>query len=112
MRRRVQHGALSLDFAHSCDGGTINNTVSIITTRDMKVQSTSTIDVGLIPYWASTSAGGNAFFISLSGDNAVAVVDYATGRSIAHVAIGKFPQRNRLGKVPRSAIALLSKSGG
>ena len=107
----AHHGlAMSADGTKLCDLGTIDNTVSIIATRDMTVQST--IDVGLIPYWASTSVDGNACFVSLSGDNAVAVVDYATGRSIAHVAVGKFPQRNRLGKVPESAIALLSKSGG
>src|SRR5262249_14889212 len=75
----AHHGlALSGDGTRLCDAGTIDDTVSIITTADMKVQST--VDVGLIPYWTTTSVDGNVCFVSLSGDNVVSVVDYATGQ--------------------------------
>jgi hypothetical protein len=46
-------------------------------------------------------------FVSLSGDNAIAVIDYATATQRKVIPVGKFPQRSRLGKVPASVIALL-----
>jgi DNA-binding beta-propeller fold protein YncE len=107
----AHHGlALSGDGTRLCDSGTIDNTVSIITTADMTVQST--VDVGLIPYWATTGVDGDVCFLSVSGDDAVAVVDYATGQIITKSAVGKFPQRNRLGKVPGSVISQLEPNPG
>lgn len=107
----AHHGlALSGDGSRLCDAGTIDNTVSIITTADMKVQST--VDVGLVPYWATTSVDGNVCFVSLSGDNVVSVVDYASGQVLTRVPVGKFPQRNRIGQVPNSVLSLLSPSAG
>jgi DNA-binding beta-propeller fold protein YncE len=104
----AHHGlALSSDGSRLCDAGTIDNTVSIITTADMAV--VSTIDVGLIPYWASTSVDGKSCFVSLSGDNAVAVIDYATGLQVAKVAVGQFPQRNRLAVMPAAELAFLAR---
>ena len=105
----AHHGlALSKDGARLCDAGTIDNTVSIITTADMAV--VSTVDVGLIPYWASTSVDGKSCFVSLSGDNAVAVIDYATGKQTAKVAVGTFPQRNRLAVMPEGELAFLARN--
>lgn len=107
----AHHGlALSGDGARLCDAGTIDNTISIVTTSDFKVQTTT--DVGLIPYWASTSVDGQSCIVSLSGDNAISIVDYATGRVTSHVNVGKFPQRNRLGKIPQSEIASLGQNPG
>jgi len=107
----AHHGlALSGDGTRLCDAGTIDDTVSIVTTADMKVQST--VDVGIIPYWATTSVDGTACFVSISGDNAVRVVDYATGQVTATIPVGAFPQRNRLARVPDGVISLLSSSPG
>jgi DNA-binding beta-propeller fold protein YncE len=107
----AHHGlALSGDGTRLCDAGTIDNTATIITTSDLKVQST--VDVGLIPYWATTSVDGKSCLLSISGDNVVSVVDYASGKLLQKVPVGKFPQRNRLGQVPESVISLLSPGGG
>jgi DNA-binding beta-propeller fold protein YncE len=107
----AHHGlALSGDGTRLCDAGTIDNTATIITTADLKVQST--VDVGLIPYWATTSADGKSCLLSMSGDNVVSIVDYASGKLVNKVPVGKFPQRNRLGAVPESVLALLDRSGG
>jgi DNA-binding beta-propeller fold protein YncE len=107
----AHHGlALSGDGSRLCDAGTIDNTASIITTSDMVVQST--VDVGLIPYWATTSVDGKSCVLSISGDNVVSIVDYASGKLLQKVPVGKFPQRNRVGAVPEGVITLLSRSGG
>jgi YVTN family beta-propeller protein len=107
----AHHGlALSADGKRLCDAGTIDNTVSIINTDTLSVAST--VDVGLIPYWATTSVDGSSCLVSISGDDAIAVVDYATGRQTNRIAVGKFPQRNRLGQVPERVLTLLSPSGG
>ena len=70
----------------------------------------STVDVGLIPYWATTSADGKSCLVSVSGDSDIVVVDYASGEMVTRVPVGKFPQRNRLGQVPESVLALLAPS--
>jgi YVTN family beta-propeller protein len=107
----AHHGlALSGDGTRLCDAGTIDNTVSIVSTSTLTVETT--VDVGLIPYWASTSADGNHCFVSVSGANAVSVIDYGTGHEVARVPVGLFPQRNRLGRVPETALATLSSTAG
>jgi DNA-binding beta-propeller fold protein YncE len=107
----AHHGlALSGDGSRLCDLGTIDNTVQIVTTADMTLERS--LDIGLLPYWASTSADGSACLISVSGDNAIAVVDFATGQQLARVPVGKFPQRNRLGQVPEATLDTLSSTSG
>ena len=102
----AHHGiALSADGTKLCDCGTIDNTVSIVTTADMQVSST--IAVGMIPYWATNSPDGKYCFVSLSGSDAVSVIDYEAEKEVTTVTVGKFPQRSRLGRVPQSVIDLL-----
>lgn len=107
----AHHGlALSGDGKRLCDCGTIDNTVSIVATDSMKVEAT--IDVGMVPYWATTSPNGSYCFVSLSGDNAIAVIDYAGMKQVALVPVGKFPQRSRLGRAPARVVKLLSPQSG
>jgi WD40 repeat protein len=107
----AHHGlALSKDGKRLCDCGTIDNTVSIVRTDDMTVEKT--IDVGMVPYWATNSADGLYCFVSLSGSDAVSVIDYNAGTEVKVVPVGKFPQRSRLGRVPEHLLALLSRSPG
>jgi hypothetical protein len=51
------------------------------------------------PYWTTESLG-NRCWISLSEADAVAVVDYATGKELAYLPVGDHPQRVRHGYVP------------
>jgi YVTN family beta-propeller protein len=103
----AHHGlALSKDGSKLCDCGTIDNTVSIIATEDMRVLKTT--DVGMVPYWATTSPDGKHCFVSLCGDDTVSVIDYETGALVKTVPVGNFPQRSRLGRVPESVIANLA----
>jgi YVTN family beta-propeller protein len=99
----AHHGlALSGDGTKLCDAGTIDDTVSIVSTATMTV--TTTIDVGTIPYWATTSADGKLCFVSNSGSNDVSVIDYETGRELARTPVGRFPQRSRVGRIPRAVL--------
>jgi YVTN family beta-propeller protein len=103
----AHHGlALSADETLLCDCGTIDNTVSIVSTRDLKDRTV--LPTGAIPYWATTSADDNRCYVSLSGEDAVAVIDYRNRREIARVPVGAFPQRNRLGKLAADLVPVLS----
>jgi DNA-binding beta-propeller fold protein YncE len=104
----AHHGlALSGDGKKLCDCGTVDNTVAIITTADMKLEKL--LDVGSVPYWATTSPDGNTCFVSLSGDNSVVAIDYVRATQRKVIPVGKFPQRSRLGKLPESVVALLKR---
>lgn len=103
----AHHGlALSGDGTKLCDCGTIDNTVQIVSTDTMQVLHTT--DVGMVPYWATTSPDGRHCFVSMSGDDTIGVIDYETGAQIKAVPVGKFPQRSRLGKMPESVVQMLS----
>jgi YVTN family beta-propeller protein len=107
----AHHGlALSKDGKRLCDCGTIDNTVAIVRTETMTVEKM--IDVGMVPYWATTSADGRHCFVSLSGSDAVSVIDYEGGTEVKVVPVGDFPQRSRLGRVPESVVGLLWRSPG
>jgi DNA-binding beta-propeller fold protein YncE len=107
----AHHGlAISGDGKKLCDCGTVDNNVAIVRTEDMQVEKT--IDVGMVPYWATTSPRGQHCFVSLSGGDAVSVIDYKTGEEVKVVPVGSFPQRSRLGRVPEEVIKRLSPSPG
>lgn len=107
----AHHGlALSGDGQKLCDCGTIDNTVSILSTSDLRVRKL--IDVGMVPYWATTSPDGRYCYVSLSGDDAISVIDYESEAEVKVVPVGKFPQRSRIGKVPESVIRLLTPTSG
>lgn len=103
----AHHGlAMSGDGTKLCDAGTIDNTVSIVSTGDLSVLRT--IPVGNMPYWASTGVAGELCFVSLSRDNEVSVVDYETMEEVATIPTGRFPQRNRLGRISLQTRKLLA----
>jgi len=107
----AHHGlALSGDGAHLCDCGTIDDTVQIVGAATMEVEHT--IDVGKVPYWATTSPDGTKCFVSLSGEDAVVAVDYRTGTASKNIPVGRFPQRSRLAKMPESVVRMLTTKAG
>jgi DNA-binding beta-propeller fold protein YncE len=102
----MHHGlAMSGDGRRLCAAGTIDNYVAMISTTTLTAERI--VDVGLVPYWATTSADGRSCIVSISGGDEVHVLDYATGATLARTPVGRFPQRNRLARMPEGVLALL-----
>jgi WD40 repeat protein len=106
------HHGLAMNPAGTrlCDCGTVDNTVAIIDTATMKTLHLT--DVGMVPYWATTSPDGKYCYVSMSGDDTIAVIDYADGKQVKELPVGKFPQRSRLGRVTDAVIAGLNPEDG
>lgn len=109
----AHHGmALSGDESKLCDVGTIDDYTAIVSRPALTTAGTVSYSTGSIPYWATTSVDGNHCLVTLSGKNAVSVVDYRTATEVARIPVGTFPQRERLGKVPQGVLDSLSPAVG
>jgi len=60
------------------------------------------LGVGAKPYWSTPSKDGRYCFVSISGQDAVAVISYARERKVATFRVGDHPQRMRVGVVRRA----------
>jgi YVTN family beta-propeller protein len=64
------------------------------------------VDVGAKPYWATNGPTGEDCWVSVSGEDAVVVIDYATGEPVARVPVGDHPQRVREGVLDPDLLTL------
>jgi YVTN family beta-propeller protein len=109
----AHHGlALSGDDSRVCDAGTIDDYASIVNDGDGSTVGTVTYPTGSLPYWATSSADGTLCFVSLSKANAISVIDYTTGKELARVPVGAFPQRERTGAIDPTVLPDLSTASG
>ncbi len=105
----AHHGmALSGDGNALCELGTIDDYAAIIARPALTTSGMVQYPTGSLPYWATSTVDGRACAVSLSNANAVSIVDYATAREIARVPVGRFPQRERLGRIAPDALASLA----
>jgi YVTN family beta-propeller protein len=103
------HHGLSMDDAGTtlCAAGTMDDYAALVDRSTgaytMFDQATTGHDY-LKPYW--TTAGlGNTCWISLSGSDSVAVLDFGTRKELAYLPVGDHPQRVRHGVVPSTLVA-------
>jgi hypothetical protein len=103
----AHHGlAIDEDGRTLCAAGTMDDYVALVdrTTTDRQIfDRQSTGHDYLKPYW-STEGLGNTCWISLSGSDAVAVLDFETGEELAWLPVGDHPQRVRHGGVSEEIV--------
>ena len=103
------HHGLSLNEAGDtlCVAGTIDDYAALLDRQTMAYSvfdAASTGNEYLKPYWTTEGPNGTCW-VSLSGSDAVAVLDTKMHEELAYLDVGNHPQRVRLGYVPESVIA-------
>jgi YVTN family beta-propeller protein len=104
---RLQPEEYLLDSAHHglamdptgrklCVAGTMSDYGAIV---DRRTGAPTLLQTGRKPYWSTNSADGRRCYISSSGDDHVAVVDYASAKVVHKIPVGRHPQRVRNGVV-------------
>ena len=113
---RMRREEYPLDSAHHgltsnpagtklCAAGTVSSYAAIVTRTTLRYKI---VPVGPKPYWSTSSTDGRYCFVSVSGDDAVAVIDWRTARRVAKIRVGDHPQRMRMGRI-RSAFVARSR---
>ena len=77
--------------------GTMSGYAAIVTRKPFEVLRKT--HVGHVPYWAAPSEDGKYCFVSVAGDDRVAVLSFKTGRQVARIKVGNHPQRMRTGVI-------------
>ncbi|MBS3942212.1 MAG: serine/threonine protein kinase [Actinobacteria bacterium] len=98
------HHGLAMDPTGQklCAAGTMSDYAAIV---DRETFVPRLASYGSKPYWSTTGPTGEHCWVSYSGDDQVAVIDYATEREIARIDVGDHPQRVRAGVVSRPVLA-------
>jgi hypothetical protein len=99
----AHHGlAINPKGTKLCAAGTMSNYAAIVKRASLQLQRT--VPVGRVPYWSASSTDGRYCFVSVAGDDRVAVISFKTAREVARIKVGDHPQRMRTGRVRRSAL--------
>ncbi len=98
------HHGLAIDSAGKklCAAGTMDDYVAIVdraTGKPTFLDKTTTGNYYGKPYW-TTEGLNNTCWASLSESDAVAVIDFETGKELAFLDVGNHPQRVRYGTIP------------
>jgi DNA-binding beta-propeller fold protein YncE len=103
----AHHGlAMNPDGTKLCAAGTMDNYIAIIHRGDL---SYKILDTGERPYWATTSTDGRYCFVSIAGEDRVAVIDYATEQQVASIPVGDHVQRSRMARALTSVVGAAPK---
>jgi DNA-binding beta-propeller fold protein YncE len=98
----AHHGlAMNPQGTKLCSAGTMSN-YAAITSR--KTFSAKIIPVGIRPYWSTNSADGRYCFVSVAGNDRVAVISYKKEEKVATIRVGDHPQRMRMGRVRKAFV--------
>ena len=85
-----------------CAAGTMSGYAAIVRRKSLAPQRI--VPVGRVPYWSAASRDGRYCFVSVAGDDRVAVISFRTARQVARIKVGDHPQRMRTGAVRKSAL--------
>src|SRR4051794_17480842 len=100
----AHHGlAMNPQGTKLCAAGTMSDYIAIVHRDDFSYRLSS---FGTKPYWATNSGDGRYCFVSYSGDDAIAAIDYGTEREVARVPVGDHPQRMRMGVVQVGSLGI------
>jgi DNA-binding beta-propeller fold protein YncE len=98
----AHHGlAMNARGTRLCVAGTMSDYAAIVSRKTFAYKI---IPVGDKPYWATNDGDGRNCFVSVSGEDRVAVISYKQRREIASIAVGDHPQRMRMGAVRRTSL--------
>jgi DNA-binding beta-propeller fold protein YncE len=100
----AHHGlAMNPQGTKLCAAGTMSDYIAIVHRDDFSYKLSS---FGTKPYWSTNSGDGRYCFVSYSGDDAIAAIDYGTEREVARVKVGDHPQRMRMGVVQVGSLGI------
>lgn len=100
----AHHGlAMQPSGERLCVAGTMSDYATIVDRATLKP---GPLVPGEKPYWSTNGVDGNCW-VSFSGSDEIAVIDYATGAERARVPVGDHPQRIRIGAVNRAVLRTL-----
>lgn len=71
---------------------TTNSSVYVYSLPDLKLLGG--LEVGLGPNWVTTTPDSKYAYVSVDGENVVAVVDIKTIKQVARIKVGQVPKRN------------------
>jgi YVTN family beta-propeller protein len=97
------HHGLAINEAGTtlCAAGTMSDYAAVV---DRATTEHTLVDVGAKPYWSTNGPTGDECWVSVSGDDKVVVIDYATAETVATIPVGDHPQRVREGVVARDVL--------
>jgi hypothetical protein len=84
-----------------CIAGTMSDYAAIVRRQSGRREI---IKVGEKPYWSTSSENGRYCFVSVSGEDRVAVISYRREKEVASIPVGDHPQRMRTGEVRRGYV--------
>jgi YVTN family beta-propeller protein len=104
----AHHGlAMNGEGTKLCVAGTMSDYAAIASPRELF--EPRLFQVGEKPYWATNGPENQRCWVSVSGDDRVVVLDYATERELARIPVGDHPQRVRAGVVQRTYLGRLPR---
>jgi DNA-binding beta-propeller fold protein YncE len=83
-----------------CVAGTMSDYATIVDRATLKP---GPLVPGEKPYWSTVGVDGHCW-VSFSGSDEIAVIDFATGAEKARMPVGDHPQRIRIGAVNRAVL--------
>ncbi|MDQ3607720.1 MAG: hypothetical protein M3459_02295, partial [Actinomycetota bacterium] len=99
----AHHGlAMNPEGTKLCAAGTVSDYAAIVSRESFAFTIPSR---GSKPYWSTNGPDGRSCWVSYSGDDEVAVIDYETEREVARLPVGFHPQRVRAAAVAEDLLA-------